>query len=61
MYINPENPYAILGVSRFGSKDSIKRAYHKMAKKYHPDHGGNDKMIVLINQAYEKLRKRRGF
>jgi len=31
------DPYKILGVSRNDSKSTIKKAYHKLALKYHPD------------------------
>jgi DnaJ-class molecular chaperone len=32
-----EDPYAILGLEREASQDEIRRAYRKLAKKYHPD------------------------
>jgi len=32
-----EDPYKTLGVSRDASQDDIRRAYHKAAKKHHPD------------------------
>ena len=32
-----EDPYAILGVHRGDGAAKIKKAYHKLALKYHPD------------------------
>ncbi|MEK9147509.1 MAG: molecular chaperone DnaJ, partial [Patescibacteria group bacterium] len=48
--------YEILGVARSASKDEIKKAFRKMAHKYHPDKGkGNEDKFKEANEAYQTL------
>lgn len=50
--------YEILGVSRDADKEEIKRAYRKLARKYHPDvnkEPGAEETFKEINRAYEIL------
>jgi molecular chaperone DnaJ len=55
-----DDPYKILGVSPDASDEEIKRAYRRMAKKYHPDLNPGDeqaaKMMQKINAAYEAIK-----
>lgn len=51
--------YNILGVNKNASKDDIKKAYRKLAMKYHPDHTKGEKsaeeMFKKISEAYAVL------
>lgn len=53
------NYYNILGLSDGASEDDVKKAYRKLAKKYHPDLNPGDKkaadMFLKIQEAYEAL------
>src|SRR5690348_7897309 len=53
---NTKNYYKILGVENSASKDDIKKAFHKLAHKYHPDKaGGDEEKFKEINEAYQVL------
>ncbi len=48
--------YETLGVQKGASKDEIKKAFHKMAHKYHPDKStGDEAKFKEVNEAYQTL------
>lgn len=47
--------YKTLGVPRNASTDEIKKAFRKLARKHHPDAGGDEAKFKEINEAYEVL------
>lgn len=68
-YSNNENNYKILGISPSATDDEVKKAYRKMAIKYHPDKVATlgeevqkaaEEKFKAISQAYEAICKERG-
>ena len=47
--------YSTLGVEKNATADDIKRAYRKLASKYHPDKGGDTAMFQKVEEAYRTL------
>ena len=61
--------YEVLGVDKKASADEIKKAYKKMAIKYHPDKVATlgedvqkaaEEKFKAVNQAYEAICRERG-
>ena len=55
-----KNPYEVLGVARDASDADIKKAYHKLVLKYHPDKNHGDKeaeeKFKEVNNAFDILK-----
>lgn len=50
-----KNYYDILGLKRSATNDEIRRAFRKLAAKYHPDRGGDEQKFKEISEAYTTL------
>ncbi len=68
-YRSTESDYKVLGVDSSASDDEIKKAYRKMAIKFHPDkvsqlgeeyQKGAQEKFQEVQNAYENLKKQRG-
>ncbi|MCX6325966.1 MAG: TerB family tellurite resistance protein [Bacteroidia bacterium] len=63
-----DSSYKILEIDKSSSNEGVKKAYRRMAMKYHPDkvsHLGDDfrktadEKFKKVNEAYEKIKKER--
>ncbi|WP_435625856.1 TerB family tellurite resistance protein [Flagellimonas sp.] len=64
-----DNSYKILEIDKNASDDEVKKAYRKMAKKYHPDRvvtqdeaikKGAEEKFKEVQKAYETIQRERG-
>lgn len=69
-YNSSDNAYKVLEIDKTATVDDIKKAYRKMAMKYHPDkvrhlgkehQEGAEEKFRQVQAAYEQLQKERGF
>lgn len=63
-----KDPYRVLGIDSSATDDEVKKAYRKMAMKYHPDRVADmseelqrnaAEQMKEINEAYEVIKQRR--
>ena len=64
-----DGPYSVLGLTSSATDDEVKKAYRRLAMKYHPDRveslgeevrRNSEAQFRKINDAYEKIKQARG-
>lgn len=62
-----KDPYKVLGIKPTATDEEVKKAYHNLARKYHPDKYGDDnplrdvaqEKMQQINAAYDEINRMR--
>lgn len=57
-----KDPYQVLGIKKNSTQEEIKKKYRELAKKYHPDKGGDAEKFKEVGESYAILSdpKKRG-
>lgn len=55
------DPFEILGIKSDATEEEVKKAYRKKAAKAHPDKGGLNEEMMMVNAAYEAIMRVRGW
>ena len=53
--LRKSNSHELLQIEPPVTEDDLKKAYHKMCLKYHPDKGGDAEKFIEIKNAYDEL------
>jgi len=56
--LDQDNPYVILGLHPEAPTEVVEAAYRALAKKNHPDLGGDEEKFKRISKAYQEIRIR---
>jgi DnaJ-domain-containing protein 1 len=57
LMLERQQALAVLGLPANATRQQIKRRYRALAKRYHPDRGGDQRQMQRIIAAYELLMK----
>ena len=55
-----DSDYRILEIQRGSSDDEVKKAYHRLARKHHPDKGGDPEKFKQIDLAFRNITNNKG-
>ena len=58
------DPYKVMGLDKSASDDEVKKRYHELIKKLHPDSAGIEGtsfLLQMVLAAYELIKKERGW
>jgi DnaJ-domain-containing protein 1 len=54
-----DSPYRVLGLDPSAPDDVVKLVYRHLARRHHPDRGGDAQVMAEINRAYEAICRER--
>ncbi len=49
---------SLLGLPAYAGRQEIKQRFRELAKRYHPDHGGDAEQFIQMMEIYERLMDR---
>ena len=52
-----DDDFEFMGLKRSCSEEDLKKQYHKLAKEYHPDKGGTNKLFIRLKRAYDNIKR----
>ena len=52
---NPKNDFDVLGIPHGASKEDVRKAYKRLALRFHPDKGGSNEAFQQVLSSYQRL------